>query len=137
MAAGGQLDPWRPVPFEYSGNEYSRSRGYPAAGLSDARRIDWISWPAYCLLLGACGRSIPRRALEIAVAGGHNIMLIGSPGSGKTLLAERMTTILPPMTREGSLETTLIFSAAGKIPAGCGLLASRPYRAWSSSGRPN
>jgi magnesium chelatase family protein len=78
------------------------------------------------------GQPIARRALEIAVAGGHNILLIGSPGSGKTLLAERVPTILPPMTREESIETTLIYSAAGKLPSGGGLLTARPYRATTS-----
>ena len=75
------------------------------------------------------GQPLARRALEIAVAGGHNLLLIGSPGSGKTLLAERVAGILPPMTLEESLETTLIFSAAGRIPPGRGLIENRPYRA--------
>ena len=78
------------------------------------------------------GQPVARRAIEIAVAGGHNILLIGSPGSGKTLLAERVSTILPPMTREESIETTQIYSAAGKIPSGSGLLTVRPYRAPTS-----
>lgn len=78
------------------------------------------------------GQAIPRRALEIAVAGGHNLLMIGSPGSGKSLLAERVPTILPPMTPEESIETTLIHSAAGKLAAGSGLVTTRPYRAMTS-----
>jgi magnesium chelatase family protein len=103
--------------------------GHPPEHPDPAPERDRLAAPSTGDLSDVRSQSIPRRALEIAVAGGHNIVLIGSPGSGKTLLAERVTTILPPMTREESLETTLIFSAAGKIPAGCGLLESRPYRA--------
>lgn len=70
-----------------------------------------------------------KRALEIAAAGGHNVIMIGAPGSGKTMLARRLPTILPPLTREEALETTKIHSVAGKLGAGCGLLAERPFRA--------
>lgn len=75
------------------------------------------------------GQVFVKRALEIAAAGGHNVIMIGSPGSGKTMLARRMPTILPPMTLEEALETTKIHSVAGKIGANKGLITQRPFRA--------
>ena len=68
-----------------------------------------------------------RRALEVAAAGGHNMLMIGVPGSGKTMLARCLPGILPPLTFEEALETTRIHSIAGKIPAGHGLMATRPF----------
>ena len=75
------------------------------------------------------GQAHVKRALEIAAAGGHNVLMIGSPGSGKTMLARRMPTIMPPMTPEEALETTKIHSVAGKLGAETGLLTRRPFRA--------
>lgn len=75
------------------------------------------------------GQAYVKRALEIAAAGGHNVIMIGSPGSGKTMLARRMPTILPPMTLDEALETTKIHSVAGKIGANKGLITHRPFRA--------
>lgn len=74
------------------------------------------------------GQSNVKRALEIAAAGGHNVLLIGSPGSGKTMLARRMPTILPPLTHEEALETTKIHSVAGKTGVAGGLMTCRPFR---------
>lgn len=74
------------------------------------------------------GQENIKRALEIAAAGGHNAILIGPPGSGKTMLAKRMPGILPPMTLNEALETTKIHSVAGKLGAHNGLMAQRPFR---------
>ena len=74
------------------------------------------------------GQEHAKRALTIAAAGGHNLLMIGPPGSGKTMLAQRLPTILPALTLAESLETTRIHSVAGVLPAGCALLATRPVR---------
>lgn len=75
------------------------------------------------------GQAHVKRAMEIAAAGGHNVIMIGPPGSGKTMLARRMPSILPPMSREEALETTKIHSVAGKLGARRGLMTHRPFRA--------
>lgn len=75
------------------------------------------------------GQVHAKRALEIAAAGGHNVIMIGPPGSGKTMLARRMPSIMPPMTTEEALETTKIHSVAGKLGASRGLMSQRPFRA--------
>lgn len=72
------------------------------------------------------GQKVARRGLEIAAAGSHNLLLIGSPGSGKTMMASCLPSILPPMTREEAIETSKIYSVAGHT--GCGLMAERPFR---------
>lgn len=74
------------------------------------------------------GQENIKRALEIAAAGGHNVILIGPPGAGKTMLAKRMPTILPPMTLSEALETTKIHSVAGKLGSHASLIAQRPFR---------
>jgi len=74
------------------------------------------------------GQENIKRSLEIAAAGGHNVLLIGPPGAGKTMLAKRLPTILPPLTMDEALETTKIHSVAGKTMDGAGLVATRPFR---------
>ena len=74
------------------------------------------------------GQESVKRALEVAAAGGHNILMIGPPGSGKTLLAKRMPTILPEFTLDEALETTKIHSICGLLPKGQALVATRPFR---------
>jgi magnesium chelatase family protein len=74
------------------------------------------------------GQEFAKRALVVAAAGGHNVMMIGSPGTGKTMLARRLPTILPQLAPEESLETTRIYSALGRLPAGEALLTVRPFR---------
>lgn len=69
-----------------------------------------------------------KRAFEIAAAGGHNLLLIGPPGSGKSMLAKRMPTILPPLSIADALETTKIYSVVGNVKAGQGLIRERPFR---------
>jgi magnesium chelatase family protein len=75
------------------------------------------------------GQLAARRGVEVAAAGGHNILLIGSPGIGKSMLAERLPGILPPMTHREKLETTMVHSASGLQPPGAGLVEERPFRA--------
>ena len=74
------------------------------------------------------GQLVARRALEIAAAGGHSILMVGSPGCGKTMLARRLVTILPPMTEAEALEVTKIYSIVGLLPQADSVMLERPFR---------
>jgi magnesium chelatase family protein len=75
------------------------------------------------------GQQLARRALEIAAAGGHNLLLVGPPGAGKTMLARRLSGLLPELGRDEALEVTQVLSAAGLLPPEAGLVCARPFRA--------
>jgi len=75
------------------------------------------------------GQALARRALEIAAAGGHNLLLVGPPGAGKTMLARRLPGILPPLAADHAVEVTTIHSVAGRLPPGAGLIRFPPFRA--------
>ena len=76
-----------------------------------------------------CGQENVKRAVEIAAAGGHNLLMIGPPGAGKTMLAQRLSTILPSLAFNEALETSKVYSVMGLMPRGQGLLTRRPFRA--------
>ena len=95
----------------------SSRTGYDAAG-------QWLG-PDFA---DVRGQAEARRALEVAAAGGHNLLMVGPPGTGKSMLAKRLPGILPPLTREEAVETTKIYSIAGQLPQGRGLITARPFR---------
>ena len=97
----------------------------PAAAVPCDPAEAWAQVPDFADVLGL---SLARRAMVIAASGGHNVLLIGAPGTGKSMLAKRLPGILPPLTREEAVETTKIYSIAGQLPQGHGLVSVRPFR---------
>ena len=93
-------------------------------------------WAAYPDFADVMGQMLARRLMVIAAAGGHNVLMIGAPGTGKSMLAKRLPGILPPMTREESVETSKIYSIAGLLPRGGGLISARPFRSPHHSASP-
>ncbi len=94
-----------------------------------AYQQQWQNQPVSNDLKYVKGQKAARKALEVAAAGGHNLLMVGIPGSGKTMLARCLPGILPPLSYEEALETTLIHSAAGELPPDSGLMTQRPFRA--------
>ena len=89
-----------------------------------------ISVPSFAPdLADVSGQLLARRALEIAAAGSHNLLLVGPPGGGKTMMARRLPGILPPLTFDEALEVTSVHSVSGLLPSGAGLQTARPFRA--------
>lgn len=98
-------------PTEYSGQQYFQLSDKPLPDFADVK-----------------GQPIAKYALEIAAAGGHNCLMVGPPGSGKTMLAQRLPSILPDMTLDEAIEVTKIHSVAGELPRNTPLLSKRPFR---------
>ena len=101
----------------------------PEAPVVGERRVGDPPAESHLDLADIHGQSFARRALEVAAAGGHNLLMIGPPGAGKTMLARRLPSILPPLSFDEAIEATTIHSVAGQLRPGVGLLTDRPFRA--------
>jgi magnesium chelatase family protein len=104
--------------------------GHPAESVKAGEREEFLSMPdmSGSDFSEVSGQENSKRALEIAAAGGHHAILVGAPGAGKTMLAKRLPTILPPLSLQEALETTKIYSVAGKLAPNATLVRQRPFR---------
>lgn len=106
--------------IDFFNNQHSKTRGVEqSSSITDEYKIDYQD---------VKGQEHAKRALEVAAAGRHNLVMIGPPGAGKTMLAKRVPTILPPLTKEEAIEVTKIFSIIDKLPADKSLIENRPFR---------
>lgn len=126
-AEASALEDLRVLPVASLGSAVRVLSGGEADHCPRASRAD-ISDMAECDLSDVKGQRFAKRALEIAAAGGHNLLMVGPPGAGKTMLARRLPTILPPLTRGEAVTATAIHSVSGLLPPGSGLLETRPFR---------
>jgi magnesium chelatase family protein len=128
VAEAGAVSGVRVIPVATLKEALSFLRGTWLPGPFETKPIS-DEFPVHEDLSDVRGHENPKTALEVAAAGGHNLLLLGPPGGGKTMLARRLPGILPPMTEEEALEVTRIYSVAGLLSDGNGLLRQRPFRA--------
>jgi magnesium chelatase family protein len=118
----------------YPAGTLREAAGIFAGGAAPARPVDAARLLAEvpdpeCDLSDVAGQAHAKRALEVAAAGGHALLMVGPPGSGKTMLARRLPSILPPLTVDEAIAVTRVYSVAGLLPAGTALVSRRPFRA--------
>ncbi|MFN7983433.1 MAG: YifB family Mg chelatase-like AAA ATPase [Vicinamibacterales bacterium] len=116
----------RPVSCLAQAVEAVRDPGTALSRLAPLPSVDVASVADFSDVVG---QPLARRAIEIAAAGGHNLLLVGPPGSGKTMMARRMAGVLPPMTFDEAVESTAVHSVAGLLGSNVGLVPQRPFRA--------
>ena len=118
-----------PLAYLYEALEFVRGERLIAPLRSSAKALLAPTAPPEHNFSEVMGQEQAKRALEIAAAGGHNLLMVGPPGSGETMLAKRLAGILPPLSFTEALETTKIYSVTGQLPPGRALVTRRPFRA--------